>query len=235
MAPTPELVARYRAERAKGSPAHVALSVARYADRTPAHPWLAKLDETTDATGMIGPLLVRVRVEPDEESRLGDDDVTGTFTDTADAWTIPNTVRPDWDVNGQGYKFYRPCTYTREHALAYHRQMGMSRQVAAETYAEQVRREMHDDAHRRWYGVIVTIAAAGHSLATESLWGIDTVPGYNGQPYFIETAENLIGAAVEAAHTALPGVIATAQAAVVLRQSQVAELRDILYRLDRQS
>lgn len=214
----PMILRRYRSERAKGTPAVAAMAIARHAARSPRYPFLTGLDLDQTVAGNVGPFAVRVQVQPDEDARLGDDDVTGVFTDTYTPGCIRNTVAPDWHINGQGYRWYRPAKETLSHAYDNHRRAGMSRGAARAAYAAQVVQEMNQDAQRRYVGVVVTVGVAGHRLADESLWWIDCPPDYDNSVYLTEVAEELIDTALDAAHKAIPAVARQVE-------SELAELR----------
>lgn len=217
---TNEVRRRYRAERAKGTPALYAAQIARTGTREPAHPFLSDLDVYESARGTVEPFTVSVQVVPDDQSRLGEDDVTGWFTDTYEDGCVPNTAH----VNGHSYKYYRPCNDTLQSAYSYYRQAGMSKAVARDAVAEQIRTEMTQDAERSYWGVVVTVTLPhwAEPLARESLWGIDSIPGHDAAPYLIETAEELIGEALDAARAALPAVVQQAEAEIAALRTAIA-------------
>lgn len=197
-----ELAARYRQLRARGVTAAHALNLARYQQRTAAYPWLDKLDTHNPVHGTIGPFTVHVSVEDDADYRLGEDDVTGTFSDTYAPGAIRNTHR-NW---GTDYQWYHPSTVAQNRYNELHAG-GASKQVAREQAAARLRQDMADDAGRAYYGVHVSVTCDGIHLAEESLWAIDTVPGYDGHAYLVQVAEDLIAEALPAARDAIPAEI----------------------------
>ena len=224
-----EVIRRYRAERATGTPAKPALQIAKHTTRAPAHAFLAELDTDTPVNGAIGPFAVAVKVRLDEDAKLGDDDVSGTFTDVHEPGCVKNTRR-DW---GTDYEWYRPATYTLHHAYDDNRRRGMSKQVAREAVAAQIKRELVEDAGREYVGVIVTVTVAGRELAREALWWIDCPPDHDNRPYLIEVAEDLIEQAIGAARDAIPAALeANAVEAAALRRA-LAWNRRWWYRLRR--
>lgn len=210
-----EILRVYRAERAKGIPATNAYAVAKHIHAEPAHPFLADLGYGHTVTGQVGPYEITVKVVIDEDAQLGDDDVTGTFTDRDEDGCVKNTL---YGPNGQRMKYYLPSNYTRENTYNDLRAQGMSKSVARDAYNKRVQAEMYDDAHREYYGVMVTASVAGREVGSASLWGIDSVPGYDVAAYFREVAVDLISEATSEAAERLPTVIAEAE-------NEVAALR----------
>lgn len=206
----------YRRERDKGIPAKYALAYVRETQRQPVHSWLADLDTKDTVTGAIGPFVVVVKVEVDEDGHHGEYDTHGMFTDERAPGNLRNTCR-DWNTD---YEWYQPATLASDYRAEY-RRTGMSRGVAAEAAAAQVRQDMHDDAGREWFGVIASVTVDGMELAEHALWGVDTIPGYNRTPYFVGVAEQLIAGATDEARDAIPGMIAT-------KLAEVAHLRAAL-------
>lgn len=201
------LADKYRTHRAKGMKAKQAWDLAKYETALPVdYPFLANLGGYTDSvSGGVAGFHVTVSIESDDQARLGEDDASGWFTDSDDdGLCIKNMTN---GYNGSEYKFYHPSKYTVEYAFAEYRQAGMSKSAAHEAYANRVQAEMVEDAWRRWYGVSVTVSYAGRKLADGSLWGIDTIPGYDVDPYLRETASDLIGEAIEAARDSIPAEI----------------------------
>lgn len=203
-----ETLRQYRKERANGTPAKVALANAKYVTREPAYDFLAELDADKAVSGTVGPFTVSVKIVRDEDGRLGDDDVTGTFVDSYIDGCVKNTVTPDWNVNGQGCAYYLPSEHTRTEAYKEFRTRdGMSKGQARQALATRIQAEMYADAHREWFGVAVKVSLNGRELAVASLWGIDSIPDYDPRPYLIETAEELIEEAIDQARTEIPGTI----------------------------
>lgn len=189
-----------------------AVQIARDEKREPppAYAFLDKVENgPCEVTGQIGPLRVRVRVVPDTDSRLGEDDVTGTFTDTESDTTVKNTRR-DW---GTDYAFYEPSTLRRAQTREEYTKLGMSKAVAEDAMRFDIDQDMAADASRTYHGVIVTISVDGHDLAQTSLWSIDTmdtIDGYDGRGYVIDVAEELITEALNEAKAARPETVAAA-------------------------
>jgi hypothetical protein len=170
------------------------------------------------ACGEVGVLSIDVRVVRDMDARLGDDDVTGTFTDTPSATTVPNTCR-NW---GTDHAFYEPSIYRRQQSREDYTRLGMSRSVASDALRADIDQDMADDASRACHGVIVTISIDERELAQTSLWAINTIAGLEGRAYLIETAEELIGEALDQAKTVAP-CAATAARTHVERVATAAE------------
>lgn len=211
----------YRRERAKGASASAAWRTATYTRSVvPAHAFLASLDDSPmRVSGKIGPFDVSVSVVVDDDARLGDDDVTGTFTDTYEEGCVKNTRR-NW---GTDYEWYRPSNYTLEYAYDEARKAGMSKSVARAAVAERIRLEMDDDAERQWFGIQATVRIGGEEVGSSSLWGIDSIPGYDAKPYFIEVATEQIDEAIHEARKALPAALQAAEAQVAMIRAAMAE------------
>lgn len=196
----PEATRRaYLAHRAEGMPAHIALQWVRSAaQQGQKYPFLAKLNYM-GCKGTVGAFSVEVDIKHDWDARLGEDDVTGVFTDEYTKGCIK--ARP-----GSDYKWYRPSNYTLNHAMADYSAAGMSKGAARQAYAKRVRAEMADDAERTWYGVEVTLTVAGRLVAQESLWGIDVIPSssYDAMAYFRQVASELIDQAMDEARRTIP-------------------------------
>ncbi len=220
MALTDDQMRIYRRMRDEGKTASLALELTRYADHAPAYPWLAGLPHAETVKGFIGPFTVVVRVVPDDDARLGDDDVTGTFTDDADDDTIENTYRYNGDGNGGDWKFYRPSTYTRENVRAEYAAQGMSHGQIEHAYRARVRQEMRDDHMRETFGIIVDVYVAERHVGNASLWGIDTVPSYERlfPAHVRDEAENLISEAMDQGRATLAN-----EAAYARRQADALE------------
>jgi hypothetical protein len=208
----PNLLARYKAERAEGFNAYTALKSARSDLREPTltYPFLRDLDIDRPTTGTVGPFTVTVQITPDQDAKLGEDDISGWFTDTYETGCIKNTCR-DWTTD---YEWYRPCNDTLNNLLRYLRQSGMSKGAAQDFYAEQVRREMAIDASRQYFCVDVSVKVAGRGLANASLSWIDVIEGYDPMPYFREVAEDLIPEALGEARDAIPAALARLESTV---------------------
>ncbi len=208
-----DLIRQYRQYRKEGQPATVALSSARFHLAPPAYPWLAGFGpmdcKSAPAHGIIGPFEVRVWCERDDESRLGEDDATGVFTDTWSEGCIPTGGR-----TGNDYKWYRPSNYTLEHAYDDLRRRGMSKQEARHAYDRQVQEEMAEDRERTWWGVVATVSVGGIEVGQASLWGIDETPSYDPARYLRDVAEEVIAEAIHSAREAIPTTIADTMGAV---------------------
>lgn len=168
----------YKRYREQGLPPEYALSSARYTGADSDYPWLADFagwsayDES--AEGIVDGLTVKVYTQPDEDSRLGDDDVTGTFSDRHEEGAIRNTIRyHSYGQNGQGYKWYVPGNYF---FADWTPTRGASKQAAAEERTAAIKQAMQEDADREYYGVIATVYSEdGDELGEASLWGIDII------------------------------------------------------------
>lgn len=198
-----QILRKYRSERAKGMSAASALQFAKGTSADPKYAFLAKLDADSTVKGAIGPFKVKVSVVPDEDGQLGEDDVTGVFTDEYEEGCVKNTRR-NW---GTDYKYYRPSNYVLTNAYEDFRTAGMSKGVARDAVRELVEEEMGDDASRQYYGIEVTVKVAGKTLGHGSLWNIDTIFGYESAPYFIEVAQDIIEDALREAREAIPAAI----------------------------
>ncbi len=168
---------------------------AELAPQVPQYPFLAGFTEGESLTGDVEGFTVSVRTEIDTDTRPGDDDVTGWFTDRYEAGCVPNTVTKD----GHGYKWYRPSNATLQDTLAEFRRTGMSKSAALDAYRDSVQREMRDDATRYYIGVIATVTLNGHPLSDSSLWAIDMSPDDDPSAYLIEVAEECIWEALDQA------------------------------------
>lgn len=187
---TADQLARYRQARADGGRPEQALAYARWQTQPPAWPWLT-LTVDQPAIGTIDGLTIRVAAVPDDDSQLGEDDVTGWFTDRNDGTCLRNTHR-DW---GTDYAWYHPSTYDLHYADGRDAPKGTAKQPAREWAAARIRQAMADDAARRNYGVTVTVSLDGYKLGSASLWSIDT----DDPRYLINVAEDLIPQALAAA------------------------------------
>lgn len=198
-------------------PLPVAVSIAR---SELAHPegeyaFLDGLEAGDTVSGSVEGFDIKVSVVYDEESRLGEDDVTGWFTDTYTDGCIPNR-----GGSRNGYKWYHPSNATLAYTYDELRKAGMSKAVARDTYREIVEQEMEDDRERYWLGVVVTVSLAGEELAGDSLWGIDMIPRINATPYLIETATDCISQAIGSARESLPKAVErTEERLQILRQA----------------
>jgi hypothetical protein len=176
-----------------------AVSIAKYETNPPVgrYTFLADLGGSySRATGTVDGFDVRVDIVPDEDAELGRDDVSGTFVHEADEHTITNTHR-DWNADAP---LYRPSNYRIEQGVKEFIDQGMSAGQAADAYRAAVEKDMADDASRVYHGVTVTISFHGERLHEGSMWGIDTIDGYDGRSYFIETAVDLIDTGLDEIH-----------------------------------
>lgn len=206
-----DVLRRYRKERARGIPAQSALRAAKFGSSDPAYPFLADLDIFKDVSGTVDAFTVSVRVVADEDGRLWDDDVTGWFTDDYEDGCVKNMISGS---NGHGLRYYHPSNYTMQYVYDEYRKDGMSKSVARAALAERIKADMYDDANREYYGVIVKVSVNGHELVVESLWGIDSIPSYDVQPYLVDVTGELIGTAIDAARKAIPGEVQKLEAAI---------------------
>lgn len=176
-----------------------AVSIAKYETNPPMGRYLFLTDlggSYSRATGTVDGFDVRVDIVSDEVSELGEDDVTGTFVHDADEYTVRNKFR-DWNSDTP---LYRPSNYRISQGVKEFTDQGMSAGPAADAYRAAVEQDMADDASRVYHGVTVTISFHGERLHEGSVWGIDTIDGYNGRPYFIETAVDLIDTGLDEIH-----------------------------------
>lgn len=196
-----DITRSYLRHRKAGVPAKIAYAMARDEYRMPAFHWLEKLEHGNPVSGTVGPFTVHVRIDPDDGMELGDDDVTGVFTDTFTEGCVPT------GGSGREYKWYRPSNYTLEYTLAELRAT-MSKHNAQLAYGARVNAEMAEDRERRWWIVSATVEIDGHELATSSLAGIDETPSYDARPYLLQVAEEQIDDAIAAARDQIPAEIA---------------------------
>lgn len=218
---------RYRTYRAQGMPAKMAYGAVTFRQASPRYDFLADLGDTSEGesiTGTVGLFTVTVEIQSDYEARIGEDDVTGSFTDEYEAGCIKNTTGGEYNH----LKWYKPSSYTLGDAYNDLRKTGMSKQVARETYAEQVRREMAEDAVREYYGVTVTVEAAGRELASSSLWGVDALARTEALTYIRDVAADLIDEATREAHWKAPDALATIDAEIAALTAQADVLREVI-------
>jgi hypothetical protein len=159
-------------------------------------------------TGEVDGVTVKVQYVYDDDSRLGDDDVTGTFgnLDAPDALQYSG-----YGSNGRGCKWYYPANTrndpeAREWDWKHH---GASKQVCAEIFAAAIRQDMADDADRSFIVVIATVSVAGVELGSSSLGGVDMIERYDGREYMIDVAEECIAEAMDEARDHINAVIQT--------------------------
>jgi hypothetical protein len=213
-------------------PLKAALQQARFETSAPRYAFLDDMDAYPSpydkpVTGTVKGLTVSVVIADDDESQIGDDDVTGTFTDSKEPGAIQNNTN---GRNGQGYKWYAPANYrigdeTGEGWRWFHENYGMSRQVAREYIAELIRDDMRQDADRYYLGVVVTVSVDGQKLGSASLWCIDDAGDSNtSRPYLIDTAANLIDEALEE----VPGDIGAAIDSATSQRAALIAIRDNL-------
>jgi hypothetical protein len=156
--------------------------------------WLFGLDLHSPRKGTEEGLEVIARVVTDDDAELGEDDVTGWFTDKREPVCLRNTHR-DW---GSDYDWYHPSNYDLQYADGSDAPKGTSKQVARERAAERIRQAMAEDATRRYHGVIVTVKLGVIEITSTSLWGVDTI-NYDDGGYFAEVADDLIDEAMRQA------------------------------------
>lgn len=201
---TPSQLRQYRRQREAGVGAKVALQIVRFDARTPKYDFLEGFNEYGNVKGQVAGFDVTVRSVYDEDAHLGDDDVTGTFTDRFEEGCITNTARYySYAQNGQGSKWYKPSNYDLQYAESEVRASGVAKGRFAEALRERLERAMTEDAGRQYFGVLVTVSFDGEELGTASLWGIDVIPDYSTNAYFQETAEELIEEAIDQAKAEL--------------------------------
>ncbi len=208
-----DLMTRVRSLRGQNRfhpiPIATAVQIARYETTEPTGPWafLAEIENgSCTVTGELGPVTITVVIETDDEP--SEDDVTGEFTDRKSETTVPNT-RNDWHIKT---KYYEPSTVRLAETPADYSALGMSRAVAREAMRAAIDADMAADASRYSYGVIVTVSVDGEELGNASVWGIDTIDGYDGRAYFIETARDLTGEAIDQARDRGPQAAEQARA-----------------------
>jgi hypothetical protein len=192
-----EQLARYREWRRKGMRP---VTAKRFAESLPfvsQHDVFNGLSVDTTHAGEIDGWMVHVKVGIDQDAKLGDDDVTGWFTDVYEPGCIRNTHR-NW---GSDYEWYHPSNYELRDLPTDGSTKGMSKQVAREHIAEQIRKAMADDADRYYVHVRVSVFRAGVELGSAGLYGIDLL-GRDDTNYLGEVAEDLLSdAVVEAERT----------------------------------
>ena len=180
--------------------------------------FLADFDQDKEVTGTVGPFTVRVCAKIDHSFELGEDDVTGTFTETYEPGCIVN------DQGDRECKWYRPSNLTLSE-LYNELRTRMGRAVARQEYARIVRQEMIDDRTRYALGVIVTVSLDDDELSSESLWGIDQIESTDGRPYLIDTARDLIDEAIDQAGEKLPAAIERARGHVAALEAAGSTLQ----------
>lgn len=181
-----DTVREYRRNRALGIPAMYAKPST---EAVPA--WLADFDYANPASGTVDGFNVTAEVEIDDMTMLGDDSVTGTFTDRESETTVPYR-----GAERHSYKFYEPPECLPEPPA------GASRSVAADFRREAIQQCMREDAERAYYGVSVTAYRDGIELGSASPWGIDVGSDDNGR-YFREVAMEILSEAIADAQSSL--------------------------------
>jgi hypothetical protein len=177
-----------------------ALAAARYEIAAPRFAFLDDMDaypspDDKPITGTVNGMTVTVKLFNDYESNIGEDDVTGTFTDSYEPGCIKSV---SYGQNANGFEWYKPANCRIDDGWRwYHDNYGMSRQVAREYVAALIRDDMRDDAERYYVGIEVTLSVAGHDIGSASLWGIDNAGDANkARSYLIDTAADLIDEAL---------------------------------------
>lgn len=184
------LARRIQRESRFPMPITTAFRVARYENRLPptGYEFLGRLNEhPADITETVDDIEIHVRVVLDEDSRIGEDDVTGFFTDDYTEGCVKN--------NGgerHSLEWYHPANDTLENTYNELRNAGLTKAAARERYDEIVQQEMDTDRERTYLGVIVTLSLDGQELADNSLWSIDAPANNNNVPYLIDVAHELI-------------------------------------------
>lgn len=201
-----------------------AVQIARYEARDWSEsefPFLAKLQNGSESvTGDVGPFEVHVHIEPDYDSRIGEDDVTGTFHERTRGYygddeyskPDPNAVRCSYaGYNGpRDVYWYVPGNATLELRDYYIKEDRKSRALIEDIVRATIKQDMRNDADRAYYGVVVNVFLDGEEMGSASLWGIDTIDSMPAAPYFCDTASELIGEALQQAHDQLPVAAETA-------------------------
>jgi hypothetical protein len=170
--------------------------------------FLEDLDVSGTVSGTVDGLEVSVTIDADPYSRLGEDDVTGHFTDASEPGAVRN-LYPDWTSQGA---YYVPANYRQNETREEYSARGMSRAVAADAMRAAIVSDMRDDATRAYYDMVVTVSLDGRELATQALGGIDVIDRMDGMPYFREMATDLIDEATQRVFTDAPELIAAARA-----------------------
>jgi hypothetical protein len=67
-----------------------------------------------------------------------------------------------------------------------------------------LRNDMWEDAHRSYFGLVVTVEVDEMEVGHASLWAIDTIDTYPARGYLMECAEQLIDEALDEARKSLP-------------------------------
>jgi hypothetical protein len=205
-------------------PLSTAVMIARYEAKKPpvGYEFLAEIDDyPSHISGTVEGVDINVQIVADDDQRIGDDDVTGTFTDTFSEGCVKNT-----GGSRNGYEWYQPSTDTLANTYNALRKAGMSKAVATERYNEIVQQEMDADRDRTYLGVIVTLSLDGTELADNSLWGIDAPEGHrNNVPYLVEVAVDLINEGMRQAESDAPNLAERlrAKAAAISERFPAAE------------
>lgn len=201
---TPEAQRKYRKHRTGPYPLGVktALQVARYETAEPKHEFLSALrwGGHEKVHGEVEGFQVIVEQSYDETSRLGEDDVTGTFSDTWEEGAIKNEGADRYG-NGGDAKWYIPSNYDRTERLKDLRNLGMSKSVALDAYRACLQEAMRDDQQRTYYLMHVTILLEGEELADDYLGGIDII---DEAAYLMDVAAEMIDEGIYKAREALP-------------------------------
>lgn len=182
-----------------------AVRLARYTEAKPRYDFLSDLDTAPGKyEGEVEGFTVTVKVVPDEDSRLGEDDVTGHFSDTPEDGAIKNTRR-DWNSD---YKYYIPSNYDRTELPKDLERYGMSKSVREATYRARIKEAMCEDASLDYLGITVEVELDGISLGSASLWGIAVFHDSVNRASLCDAADELIEEAIEEARECLPEVAA---------------------------
>lgn len=227
-------VAQLRAEYVPPMPIKQAVAIARFETKDwseSKYPFLAEFGEYTHdkVSGEVGPFEVTVWLDPDYDSHIGDDDVTGTFHEFdrryEDGGRPENGVRCSYggQNGGQGAYWYVPGNATLELTDYYLKEGRLSRAQIDEAVRAQIQRDMRDDADREYYNVNVTVSFDGEELAQTSLGGIDSLGNASSSAYFRDVAEDLIDEAIEEARLVVPLHADIAQAHADSLRSIVAD------------
>lgn len=193
-----------------------AVAIARYEAKDwseSEYPFLADFGAygKDSVTAEIGPFTVTVRLVPDYDSSLGEDDVTGTFSDQEHQ--PENAIRNSqsgW--NGRGARWYNLPKYVLTLADYYIKEDRKSRALIDALVREAAQTSMRDDNERNFYGVTVTVAIDDDEIAGSALHGIDSLGNPGESSYFCETAAELLGEALDEARAALVPAAETADA-----------------------
>lgn len=170
-----------------------------------------------DVTGEVGPFEVSVNRVPDYDTYLGEDDVTGTFSDQNDRPdNAIRNVQSGW--NGRGSRWYNLPGYVLDLTDYYVKEGRKSRALIDALVREAAQQSMRDDNERSYFGVVVTVSLDGEELGHASIFGIDSLGEPGESSYFCETAAELIDEALaQAREQLIPAAETATQHAAKIR------------------